>query len=173
MFPKLPLHTHKGTISTPEVNATCESVVGKSSACTRGVESSQNLLPGPSSAARPLPCRHQRASPRLRWSKSEGGCASRWAEGSRKGSLPRVWLVGLLALALSGLAAASPTRTADSPNCTWCHRLMLVPSGASARFLGRLATAHSASHDGSFQSGATVRALGKKVSSVSSHASRC
>ena len=60
----------------------------------------------------------------------------------------RVWLVGLLALALSGLAAASPTRTADSPNCTWCHRLMLVPSGASARFLGRLATAHSASHEG-------------------------
>ena len=60
----------------------------------------------------------------------------------------RVWLVGLLALALSGLAAASPTRTADSPNCTWCHRLMLVPSGASARFLGHLAAAHIASHEG-------------------------
>ena len=63
----------------------------------------------------------------------------------------RVWLVGLLALALSGLAAASPTRTADSPNCTWCHRLMLVPSGASARFLGHLATPHIASHEGPFK----------------------
>ena len=64
----------------------------------------------------------------------------------------RVLQEGLLALTLSGLArAASKRRTAHSPNRTWSHRFMLVPSRASARFLGHPATAHTASHEGPFK----------------------
>ena len=120
--PEIGIPHTQGTISTPEVIPTCESVVQKSrSVHTLRVESTQNLHPGRQG---PLGLCHAGTSERLPGS---GGHHKREAVllGGRKEA--RVLLEGLLALPLSGLApAASQTRTPDSGDRTWSHRFMQV-----------------------------------------------